>query len=285
MLRDLNKMRLAEDEPDSPAYVRDRTPLRKGQMTTLDLRGEFRRDPALPMLVGDDVFIKGIRKGVETGAYVYQRGKLLYGPGDPAASIEIDAQAFVLTMPFARNNGIWPRPPEVRDEEEPPGGGDTGDDSRDQERRVPPATGAEFEAEGVLTEALTKLWEQARSSGVEAIGRLYIRLFVARDAFRLLGAVRAVSGATKTVTFTGGYETPEGGSFGLEFEGPISDAQPVREFLEPQFLAASKGTLEAGIGLQFESGLPVTDEELQRLNQRLARFVSEAVHVTAEAKH
>ena len=284
VLRDLNKLRLAEDEPDSPAYVRDRTPRRKGQMTTLDLRGEFRRDPALPMLVGDDVFIKGIRKGVETGAYVYQRGKLLYGPDDPAASIEIDAQAFVLTMPFARNNRIWPRPPEVRDKEDPPRRDDTGDDSRDQEREVPPSPDAEFKADGVLTEALTKLWEQAKSSGVEAIGRLHIRLFVARDAFRLLGAVRAVPGATKTVTFTGGYETPEGGSFELEFTGPVSDAQPVREFLEPQFLAASDGTLEAGIELQFESGLPVTDEELQNLNHRLARFVTEAVHVTAEAK-
>ena len=34
-LRDLKKLRLPEDQPDAPAYVRDRTPLRKGQMTTL----------------------------------------------------------------------------------------------------------------------------------------------------------------------------------------------------------------------------------------------------------
>ena len=47
-LRDLNKLRLAEDEPDSPAYVRDRTPLKKGEITTLALRDEFRRDPGLP---------------------------------------------------------------------------------------------------------------------------------------------------------------------------------------------------------------------------------------------
>ena len=35
MLRELQKLRLPEDEPDAPVYVRDRTPLRKGQMTTL----------------------------------------------------------------------------------------------------------------------------------------------------------------------------------------------------------------------------------------------------------
>ena len=76
-LRDLSKLRLSEDEPDSPAYVRDRTPLRKGQITTLALREEFRRDPALPILFGDDIFIRGILRGIEREEYVYQRGDLL----------------------------------------------------------------------------------------------------------------------------------------------------------------------------------------------------------------
>ena len=40
-LRDLGKLRLPEDEPDSPAYVRDRTPLKKGQIATRALRDEF----------------------------------------------------------------------------------------------------------------------------------------------------------------------------------------------------------------------------------------------------
>jgi hypothetical protein len=44
------------------------------------VRGEFRRDAALPILLSEDVFVKGIRKGVEQGEYVYQRGDLLYGP-------------------------------------------------------------------------------------------------------------------------------------------------------------------------------------------------------------
>ena len=68
-LRDLNKLRLSEDEPDSPAYVRDRTPLKKGQITTLALRDEFRRDPALPILIGEDIFIRGVRRGIEQGEY------------------------------------------------------------------------------------------------------------------------------------------------------------------------------------------------------------------------
>ena len=107
-LRDLKKLRLPEDQPDAPAYVRDRTPLRKGQMTTLALRDEFRRDPSLPMLLGDDIFIRGIRRGIEQGDYVYQRGDLLFGPGDPPADIR-DEQAVVMTMAYAKNKGVWPR--------------------------------------------------------------------------------------------------------------------------------------------------------------------------------
>jgi hypothetical protein len=34
-LRDLKKLRLQEDDLDSPTYIRDRTPLKKGQITTL----------------------------------------------------------------------------------------------------------------------------------------------------------------------------------------------------------------------------------------------------------
>ena len=80
-LRDLNKLAPAERSSDSPSYIRDRTPLKKGYISTLALRDEFRRDPGLPMLIGDDTFISGIRQGVEKGEYVYQRGDLLFGPG------------------------------------------------------------------------------------------------------------------------------------------------------------------------------------------------------------
>lgn len=98
-LRDNHKLRLPEDNPDAPAYIRDRTPLKKGRISTGRLRDEFRRDPALPMLVGDDVFIRGIRQGVDAGVYVYQSGDLIWAQGLPAASVKIDEQSYVMTAP------------------------------------------------------------------------------------------------------------------------------------------------------------------------------------------
>ena len=58
-------------------------------------------------------------------------------------------------------------------------------------------------------------------------------MFEAVDAFRLLGAVGAVSAAEKIVNIRGGYETRDGGSFTLKLRCPGRDAQPVKEFLEP----------------------------------------------------
>ena len=308
-LRDLRKLRLAEDEPDSPAYVRDRTPLKKGQITTLALRDEFRRDPALPMLVGDDIFIRGVRRGVEQGEYVYRRGDLLYGPGDPQASIGIDEQSVVFTMAYARNTGIWPRPkpgghperpsptrpegdrpvrPGVREERGTYGvggvrgvGGVAGVGGGGPSPEPPPGS---FTAEGVLREALVRLWEQARAKEVERIGALKIRMFESGDAFRLLGAIGAVSGAEKVVTITGGYETRDGGSFMLEFRGPVPDAQPVREFLEPQLRDADSRDLQAGFELTFADGLAMKGDAAEKLTERLARFASGAAYVSATAE-
>ena len=90
---------------------------------------------------------------------------------------------------------------------------------------------------------------------VEAIGELSIQLFEASDAFRVFSAVGAVSGAEKIVKLTGGYETTEGGSFELEFRGSVSDAQPVKEFLEPQLRAASTKSIETVFQLTFAQGL------------------------------
>ena len=293
-LRDLSKLQLSEDEPYSPTYVRDRTPLKKGQITTRALRDEFRRDPALPILIGDDIFIRGIRRGVERGEYVYQKGELLYGPDDPAAHISIDEDSVVFTMVYAKNTHLWPRKPKdagggagadggkTAPPDGPPGGG-AGD--KTGEKDPPPTPGTEsFTAEGTLKEALVQLWEKARAKKVDQIGTLTIRMFDAGDGFRLLGPIGAVAGATKKVTMEGGYETREGGEFMFEFTGPVQDAQPVREFLEPQLRDGEARNLEVRFELTFDNGLPMQGDAGENLTERLTRFASGAAYVSATAE-
>ena len=287
-LRELQKLRLPEDEPDSPVYVADRTPLRsKGQMTTLALRDEFRRDPALPILVGDDTFIRGIRVGVERGDYVYQRGELLYGQEDPPAQVLIDEQAVVLTMTYARNTGVWPRPAVDKGQDEDEAGPEPApapDVGEDREKYTKPET-PEVSAEGPLREALVRVWEQARDKHIERIGDLTLRLFDANDAFRLVSVAMRVPDADKTVALEGGYETPDGGVCELEYKGPLPDAQPVREFLEPQLRAGGATRLQASIAFAFhQDGLAMRGEAPEQLAEQLCRFASGAAFVTATAR-
>ena len=215
---------------------------------------------------------------------------MLYGPGDPQASIGLDEQSVVFTMAYARNAGIWPRPkpgyPEPPPDRPTPRPGvreEPGRYSGRLERPTETVPGS-FTAEGVLKEALVRLWEQARAKRVERIGTLTIRMFESGDAFRLLGAVGAVSRADKIVTMAGGYETREGGSFMLEFRGSVPDAQPVREFLEPQLRDADSTDLQAGFELTFEEGLAMQGEAAEKLTERLAKFASGAAYVSATAE-
>ena len=290
-LRNLGKLRLPEDDPDSPTYVRDRTPLKKGQISVMSLRNEFRADPALPMLVGDDVFRRGVKKGIAEGEYVYQRGDLKYGPGDPDTGIEIDEKSTIFTMAFAKEKGLWPRPPSPRPGSKSDGvvadtstGGEAPRQSSvkldAQQTPAAPATSLQFE--GPLREALVRLWEKARAKNVDAIPDLRIRMFDALDAFRLFVAVGAIPGAEKTISIKGRYETRAGGELEMDFKGSVADAQPVREFLEPQLRDAEPGCVqfEVGFDLVFKDGLSMKGEEAGKLTERLSRYASSATWVS-----
>jgi hypothetical protein len=314
VLRANNKLRLPEDEPDSPTYIRDRTPLKKGTITTAALRAEFRRDPALPILVGDDCFVKGIRRGIELGEYVYQSGELTCGIGDPWANIHIDEQSFVHTAAYAKAGGIWPK---VAEPTGPvtgtgtgattgtgggpitgaTGGTGTGSDTTGTGTAGGAGTGTTGSTgkttppsntpteEGVLKEALTKLWERARARKFTHIRTLELRLFDATDAFRLLGLVAAIQGATKQVVLTGSYETTDGGTLELEFTGPPADAQPVKDFLDPQLRAAKDKTLSARFEIRFDgAGLTLAGDTAEKLAERLTRFGTGAAYVAITAE-
>ncbi len=293
-LRDLKKLRLSEDEPDSPDYIRDRTPLKKGKISTLSLRDEFRQDPTLPILIDDDIFIRGVELGIEQGKYLYKRENLLVGPNDPRVKIKIDEQSVIFTISHAKETGLWPRKPVKAP-------GNRLDDTK-KNRTSDPVSGKinqlsrrrvssgiapnRFAAEGTLQEALTLLWEQVHAKKVEAVAVLTIRIFEATDAFRLLNPVGSISGAEKTVKITGGYETHSGGSFHIEFQGSVSDAQPVQEFLRPQLRDASERHLNVEFELTFENGqFPMNDNAMKKITERLCSFATDApAHVSVIAE-
>jgi hypothetical protein len=303
VLRESNKLRLPEDAPDSPSFVRDRTPLRKGQISTFDLRAEFRRDPALPILISDMPFTRGIQNGVERGEYVYRFRDLLFGPGDPFTHITISDDAFVFTMTYAREHGIWPRPKPAPAEpalpkdptgpqiqfpapgtpgtvQQPPAPGGTA-----TTKPTAPNTGpGPFTHEGVLREALRILWEKTRAAGVKQIRLITIRPFEQVDAFKMLALVGGISGAKVKVEFEGEYGTQAGGEFRFTFQGPVEDALPVKDFLGPQYRAAVDRGLVATFNLSFAGGLSLEGDAADKLTERLTQQSMGAAYVTASVE-
>lgn len=287
VLADNQKLLRPSDPPLAPSYVRDQTPLKKGQVTTAALRAEFRKDPRLPMMLGDDNFIALVRKGVDEDAYVYKSGELLMGKGDPPAEVRIDENSFVFTSAFAKQQGLWPRRPPAPPEGAPTPSGGTGRSAgarADAEPEAPPSGVPTFRAEAPLREALTRIWEQARQQKVARVRRLALRVFDVQDAFKLLAVLGRVAGASKEARFDAEYETGGGSSLALHFLGTPEEAQPVKEFLDAQFRAASERDLQTRYSLSFSEGLALSGDAPEKLTEQLARFASGAALVEAEAE-
>ncbi|MDG2991733.1 DUF499 domain-containing protein [Candidatus Synechococcus calcipolaris G9] len=284
------KLRLPEDQPDSPTYIRDRTPLRRGQISTATLRQEFYRDPNLPILVGDQVFIKGLVQGIEAGVFVYRSGELIWGPGQPAASIKIDENSYIYTLEFAKENRIWPiQVPEILDITIPSPTPQTtttstsGLDISLISDPIPQDTQI-FTAEGPLRQALTQVWEQARTAKVSGISQLRILLFNADDAFILLSLIRVVRGVTVKINLDGDYETSAGSALEFKFEGELEDAFRVKDFLQPQIRAAADKNLEATYTVNFNEALDLTHNAPETLAEQLCKQGNGSAHVTAQAE-
>ena len=285
-LRSLGKLRLAEDDPDKPAWVVQQTPLRKGPMSTLELRQEFRRNPAFPMLVGDEVFVKLVRKGIEDGTWIYREGDLIAAKDTPPpGKIGIDAQTQLMTAEYAREHKIWPReeaPPP------PPPPPPTGEQPGVEPGSGPgiqpgPPEGAITE-EGVLREALARAFEEARRRKWAKIAEIRIVPFEASDAMTIAGLAATVPGAEKRAQGRVDYETRAGATCSIEFEGGLVDFKPVREFLQHQLRTVADQHVDLTLTLVFEGGLPVDGKPSQDLIERLARAGAGAAQVRVIAE-
>lgn len=294
-LREQGKLRLPEDAPDAPGYIGDQTPLRKGGITIAALRNEYRRDPKLAILVGDDVLIKGIRQGIEQGIFVYRSGELVSAKGTPPASIKLDEQSFVFTSEYARDNGIWP-PPE---EEKPPAGGPPGESTKGTgplpgtsrgadagKVTAPPDTPAErrVTAEGPLGQALTELWEKARAKRWAKVSRLDIRVFAWADAARLMGIAGAIQRVERRVAIEAAYETAPASEGQVSFSGGLADAASLRDFLDRELRAAKEQDVSVALCLVLADGLALGGEAPEQLASALSKAGGGAAHVAAVAE-
>ncbi|MCY3537158.1 MAG: DUF499 domain-containing protein, partial [Cyanobacteria bacterium MAG IRC3_bin_20] len=215
VLRDAGELMLADDAPPAPNYMADKTPLRRlGVMSSRDLRNEYYRDPALPVLIGDEVLKKCLRMGLEGGVFVYKEGERLEGRGLPPGTLNVSEDAKIYMVEKAEELDIWP--PRTAAPEPPPAappGSFTGADApttqglglsaRTRSRgggmalpTIPPPPGMLERTDNIKT-ILTQLAQQVSSSS-KGIRSLTWRMN-SGDGFVPLALLKAEPGATVQV--------------------------------------------------------------------------------------
>jgi hypothetical protein len=115
VLSEQRKLLTENDSPDAPTFVARETGLSgRGEMTTQQLRLEYRKAPKLSILLSDVPLFGCIRQGIEQERFIYREGNQIWGKGDPSPAIRISDNAFVHTMEDARAKQLWPRAEPLR---------------------------------------------------------------------------------------------------------------------------------------------------------------------------
>lgn len=283
-LHDIHKIFFSGDDPYSPVFIRERTPLKRGKITTSTLRTEFYRDPALPILIGAGPFTNIIRKGIEDSYFVYTRGDLVCGPGDPTVSINIDDDSWVYTMSQAEVDSIWPRvakTPPVDGVHEP--GGDTGNGGSSVTDEFNRPTLEPISIDGKpLKECFAVLWEKIESKSITALSRFDISVFN-EDGFNLMPQMGMLIGK-KTIRIKTSWKTTSSGTCVIDFSGTLEEATPFKDFLVNMLRTAREKKVQLDYHIDYEpNGFSTKGEGPERMQETLTRLGLGALNATIRA--
>ena len=299
ILSGLNKIKKENAHPDAPAYIKARTPLGKGGIiSTKELRQEYRSNVDLPMLIGNNTLKAGIAQGVELGEFVYQDGDLVWKKGDPKVEfIKLDANVFVMTEQYAREQGLFKEP----DPEPDPNlkHGDkkdedtktikkttktTGDDETTGDEETEEAQKNEFSESGTLKESFTKIFENIRYSKIKLILSIDIGVVESQDMFMIASIADRIK-FQKEIHLSGSYSSANGTTFEFKCDGNLADSANLRNFLKDQFRSPIKDKeMNTNIIFTFENGLDVNSNEIQDFVSRFDVAGASDVFVKVKVK-
>jgi hypothetical protein len=244
----------------------DKTPLKRiGVMSTRDLRNEYYRDPALPILLGDEVLKKCLRMGLDQGLFVYKEGDRFEGQGLPPGTLSISEDGKIYTMEKALELSVWPPKtstpageagvdqPTVRSTVQV-GLGSTSTGGGGAGVAQPAGPGVIERTDNVKT-ALTQLAQQVSSSG-KGIKSLTWRMNTG-DGFLPMALLKAEPGATVRVEMMeGGWSSGDGNAeWSFDFNGTPEEAAHLRGFIEGQWRRGGEKSLDITYQLSYEPPL------------------------------
>ena len=283
ILREHKKLLEAGDQPDAPGFVRDQTPLKtKGFMTTADLRNEFRKCTRLCMLMDNSPFLACVRNGITSEVFIYRKGELVWGKGDPAPGVEVSDAAFVHTLAHATQIGIWPH--KKAEPVKPPKADPTKSDPDKPDLPLPlPAEPDTFSAEGPLRQALVEIFDHARKAKATSLSQMRIRLFEAAATWNLHQALATYKEAGIICQLATTIVAEGVKNFSVAFEGALAKASAIRSFLDPQLRSCTDHTFEGTYTLMFEKPYPTSSECGEALLRALTKYGGGEAFVEATA--
>lgn len=267
-----SKIRTDNADPDNPESFLDSIGALKneGVITTRRFREEFYSNPALPILIGDRVFVKGITKGIESGVFVYVKGDLVCGKGDPHCQISIGDDALVYTMEAAKGAGKWPH--RIADGPKPPDGTKKPPDGT----KKPQLDISAVKTSGRPDEAIQGMLNELRKHNIHRITKMHVTS--KDDVIPLLNAIGMIKEAVVEIEDVfGDYKTSVGGVFTFQYEGKLDHTDPTWGFLREQLRNTDIPNMRVKMDIIFEDG--VETNWLSTLAKRL-RMVKTPIEIS-----
>jgi hypothetical protein len=271
-LRELNKVKSAEDAPMAPALVRrDAFSKDEGMVTLQSLFERFAERVRLPLLLEPTYLKEVVRLGIRNRVWLYcdLAANLAYDSDQDLPDIVIDARHAVALPSEVEARGI-----PIYRREPPPRERPKAADEAVTPRGLGPVALGRLEAHGDPGLALAELEARARDARWPALGQ--IEVFwqgTGADTQARLSALRNVLGhlarATAAVEVELSAAFPDGGQWETQFSGPAGRYRSLAPTLEAQAGEASQAHVNITLRLTFPSGLAVGGPDYRDLREVL----------------
>lgn len=280
-LRELDKVKSADDAPMAPALVRRHAFGRDEGMVTLQALFErFAERVRLPLLLEPTYLKDVVRLGIRQKEWLYCEldRNLAYDDDRELPDIVMDHQhALILTAEEAKARGIRIDRPEKSSEKPPP--------EKPPEEEPPPPP-RQLEAAGDPGRALADLQAAAGDARWPVLGRL--RLFwqgEGVDTQARLAALRAILGhlahASATVDVALSVKFPDGDEWEASFRGSAQRYRSLAPTLEAQAGQAQEAYVNVALGIEFPGGLAVDGPDYRDLREVLNLVSLGHIRITA----
>lgn len=290
VLRELGRLRTADDPPIPPKYVREKAWPGGDRATTLQLRQSFAERIGLQMLLDVNVLKEAVKEGIRRGVWLYfdpRRGCAWSKDSTTTPLVEISGDVELILPEAAAGVPICdvaePRPgPE---EQCPVCHRPVSHCICGIQRPQPPAAIA---AQGAPAQAFQSLADQARDRGVAALGSVSLEVTgskaeLLRDLRAMALAVPQLPKARVGVDAYAALDLADGTRFSVRYEGPWERYRGFHDLIQKVKegeLGDADGRLR--LTLSFDGGLPVEGPDLSTIRDVFVQLNPGAMTLRAE---